>query len=94
MGTNIFIPTPLRSYTGNLSQVDVEGSTVEEALQRLVTAHPGLREHLYDDNGAIRSFINIYRNDDDVRHLSGGSTELGPGDAISIIPAIAGGSAQ
>ncbi len=92
MGTKVFIPTPLRSYTGDLSQVDVEGSTVEEALRRLVTAHPGLREHLYDNDGAIRSFVNIYLNDDDIRYLSGESTTLGPGDAISIIPAIAGGS--
>jgi molybdopterin synthase sulfur carrier subunit len=95
MATKVLIPTPLRSYTGNNAQVEVEGKTITEALRELVTAHPALREHLYEGDGSIRSFVNIYLNDDDIRYLADGATAVvGAGDAISIIPAIAGGAAR
>ncbi len=92
MATRIFIPTPLRSYTGNQAQIQVEAGTVEEALQTLVRVNPGLREHLYDNEGKLRSFINIYLNDNDIRYLADTETAIGTDDTISIIPAIAGGA--
>jgi adenylyltransferase/sulfurtransferase len=94
MATKVLIPTPLRSYTGDSAQVEVGGATIEEALHELVTAHPALRDHLYEGDGKLRSFINIYLNDDDIRYLAGGGTAVSAGDAISIIPAIAGGAAR
>lgn len=93
MATSIFIPTPLRSYTGNNARVEVEGGTIRETLNILVDRHPALKPHLYDDNGELRSFINIYLNDDDIRYLSAAETPVGVNDTISIIPAIAGGAA-
>jgi len=73
--------------------VDVTGATVGEALERLVAAHGGLRQHLFDDSGKLRSFVNVYKNDEDVRYLEKERTPIAPGDALSIVPSIAGGSA-
>ncbi len=87
----IRIPTPLRSYTNDQSTVAVGGATVEEALQSLTQAYPALEPHLYHENGELRSFVNIYLGDDDIRYLNGPDTEL-PDDAeLSIVPSIAGG---
>ncbi|MDB5036407.1 MAG: thiamine protein [Chlorobi bacterium] len=94
MATNVHIPTPLRSCTDNRARVEVEGNTVGETLERLVTEHPALRGHLFDGEGKIRSFINIYLNDDDIRYLAGEETTVGATDTISIIPAIAGGATR
>ncbi len=91
MATKVFIPTPLRSYTDNRSEVLVDAEHVHAALAALVQAHPGLRDHLYDNAGAIRSFVNVYLNDDDIRYLPDDRRQLGANDVISIIPAIAGG---
>ena len=90
-GTTLYIPTPLRSFTEDESAVEVTGATVGEALDALVTRYPGLRDHLYDSEGKLRSFINLYKNDDDVRYLEGKETPLAPGDTLSIVPSIAGG---
>lgn len=90
--TKIYIPTPLRLYTDGQAAVQAEGETVGEALGRLVTHHPELKRHLYDDQGTLRSFVNIYRNDDDIRHLEREATPLRPGDELSIVPSIAGGA--
>ena len=87
----ILIPTPLRLYAGNRTSVDVKGGTVGEALNDLVSLHPSLKQHLYDEKGALRSFVNIYRNDDDIRYLERERTELSDGDELSIVPSIAGG---
>ena len=94
MSTRIFIPTPLRSYAGNSAEVEVEGGTIGEALGSLVNEHPGLRDHLFDGDGRLRSFINIYLNDDDIRYLSEEETPVESRDTISIIPAIAGGATR
>lgn len=93
MATKVFIPTPLRSYTGNRAEVEVSGANVDEALARLVEEHPALRDHIFDGEGRIRSFVNIYLGDDDIRYLSEERTRLEGRETISIIPAIAGGAA-
>lgn len=91
--TMIQIPTPLRRFTGELGDVEVEGGTVDEALADLTRRHPGLKPHLYTADGALRTFVNVFLNDDDVRHLDRGATRVAPGDTLTIIPSIAGGSA-
>src|SRR5262249_27250116 len=90
---SVLLPTPLRPYAGGAARVDVTGATVGEALERLVAAHAGLRTHLFDDAGKLRSFVNVYKNDEDVRYLEKDRTPIAPGDALSIVPSIAGGSA-
>ncbi len=92
MPTTIYIPTPLRPYTEKLDAVQVEGATVREALAALTTRYPELRRHLYADDGHLRRFVNLYVNDDDIRFLEREATPLKPGDTISIIPSVAGGS--
>ncbi len=87
----ILIPTPLRQYTGGNDTVEVTGSTVGEGLQALVGQHPDLRKNLFNDEGKLRSFVNIYLNDEDIRYLSKESTPLAATDSISIVPSIAGG---
>ena len=88
----INIPTPLRQYTGGQQTVTVGGATVGEALQGLTTSYPDLRNHLYTGEGKLRSFVNIYLNDDDIRYLpEKESTKTGDQDELTIIPSIAGG---
>lgn len=87
----ILIPTPLRQYVGKQPAVEVTGATVAEALTQLVTRHPELQRHLYTSEGKLRSFVNVYVNDDDVRYLQNEQTPVSPADTISIVPSIAGG---
>ena len=91
MSVNIRIPTTLRTLTGGTSEVQVEGSTVGDALSALETAHPGFKERLFDDEGNLRRFVNVFVADDDVRYLDGVGTVVPEGETISIIPAVAGG---
>ena len=88
----IHIPTPLRAYTEKQSSVNVEAKTVQEAINGLLTTYPALSKHLLDAKGGLRSFINIYLGDEDIRSLDGQETELSPEDELSIIPSIAGGA--
>ena len=88
--TTIRIPTPLRPYTGGNSTVAVDGATVGEALADLTRLHPQLRPHLYDGD-ALRSFVNVYLNKEDVRGLQGAQTAVAEDDTLMIIPSIAGG---
>lgn len=88
----ILIPTPLRPYAGNQEAAVVEGRTVAELLERLVAQHDELRKHLFTPEGKLRSFVNVYVNDEDIRYLSREHTEVGPEDTISIVPSIAGGA--
>jgi molybdopterin converting factor small subunit len=90
--SKIHIPTPLRQYAGKQATIDVQGSTVAEALSSLVTQHPELRRHLYTDDGKLRAFVNIYLNDEDVRYLQKDATAVKDSDNISIVPSIAGGT--
>jgi MoaD family protein len=88
----IQIPSPLRQYSGKKASVDVQGKTVGEALSGLVSQHPDLKRHLYTEEGKLRSFVNVYVNDEDMRYLQKEATSLKDGDTISIVPSIAGGS--
>ena len=93
--TKIQIPTPLRQYSGKQAAVEVKGGTVAEALSGLVSKHPDLRRHLYTDDGKLRSFVNVYLNDEDVRYLQKKEvTAVKDSDTISIVPSIAGGRAD
>jgi len=91
MSTKIYVPTPLRPYAGHQNVVEVEAATVGGALRALVERHAELRRHLYDQGGRLRRFVNVYRNDEDVRQLEREDTPLRNGDTISIVPSIAGG---
>lgn len=92
MPVTITIPTALRQFTGGNSRIEVEATTAAEALNGLTLVHANLRRHLYDDKKSLRSFVNIYVNDEDIRHQSGGDTPLKDGDTIMIVPSIAGGA--
>src|SRR5436190_1927352 len=88
------IPTPLRQFAGGQSEVQVEANTAGEALNQLTSTHGELRRHLFNDQNTLRNFVNVYVNDEDIRHLNGPNTALKDGDAILIVPSIAGGSAS
>jgi sulfur-carrier protein adenylyltransferase/sulfurtransferase len=92
MATKILIPTPLRPYTDKQDAVDAEGATVGELLTDLTAKHAGLKAHLYNEQGKLRSFVNVYVNDEDIRYLQKEQTPVKPGDTISIIPSVAGGA--
>jgi MoaD family protein len=91
--SKIHIPTPLRQYVGKQASIDVQASTVAEAMNALVAQHPDLRKHLYTEDGKLRAFVNLYVNDEDIRYLQKEATALKDGDNISIVPSIAGGAA-
>ncbi len=92
MSTKIHIPTPLRPFTGKRDVVELEGNTVGELLANLTSEHEALKKHLYNDEGRLRSFVNIYLNDEDIRYLDREQTPVKPGDTLSIIPSVAGGA--
>ncbi len=87
----ILIPTPLRQYAEKNNSVDVAAGTVGEALASLTTQFPDLRKNLFNDEGKLRSFVNVYVNDEDIRYLQKDATPVADGDTISIVPSIAGG---
>ena len=91
MATKILIPTPLRPFTDKKDAVEANGNTVGELLADLTTKHSGLKAHLYNDQGKLRSFVNIYINDEDIRYLQKDQTPVSANDTISIIPSVAGG---
>lgn len=90
MPITVRIPTPLRTLTGGADEVAIAGATVREVIDNLEKKHPGLRERLLDDKG-VRRFVNIYANEEDIRFLDNLDTQVKEGDAVSIVPAIAGG---
>ena len=92
MAVTIVIPTALRQFAGGKSEIEVDSATVGEALNSLTTNHAELKKHLYNDAGILRSFVNVYVGDEDIRDLDGTDTLVKNGDEILIIPAIAGGS--
>jgi molybdopterin converting factor small subunit len=85
------VPTPLRPYTEGLKEIEVQASTVGEALQRLAEQYPGLKAHLFDDQGSLRAYVNVFVNDEDMRGLQGEATPVASADRVTIIPSIAGG---
>jgi molybdopterin converting factor small subunit len=91
MAVKVIIPTPLRPYTGKRESVELQAATVGEALASLTTLFADLKKHLYSDDGKLRSFVNVYVNDEDIRYLRGDQTPLREGDILSIVPSIAGG---
>ena len=91
MAHRILIPTPLRPFAGKQDVVEIDGGTVGEILQSLVAQYGDLRKHLFNDEGKLRSFVNIYVNDEDIRHLERDKTVLKSGDTVSIVPSVAGG---
>jgi len=91
MAIEVRIPTILRTYTAGAKQVEGSGGTLDELFKDLESRHPGLQARLIDDGGALRRFVNVYLNDEDVRFLAGLSTALKDGDAVTILPAVAGG---
>ncbi len=93
MAVRVLIPTPLRPYVGGRDSLEVEGASVGELLERLSGDHAALRQHLFAEDGRLRSFVNVYVNDRDIRQLAQRETPVQAGDTISIVPSIAGGTA-
>ncbi|MHB8519770.1 MAG: MoaD/ThiS family protein [Limisphaerales bacterium] len=91
MPIKVRIPTPLRKLTNNEELVEVDATTVAGAVAELQSRYPGIQERLLDEHGAVRRFVNVYVNEEDIRFLQNQATPLKPGDELSIIPAIAGG---
>ena len=91
MPVKVLIPTPLRSYTEQQPAVSLTGTTVGEILNELTTRYPLLHKHLYNDDGKLRSYVNVYLNDQDIRYLKKEQTPVEENDTVSIIPSIAGG---
>jgi molybdopterin converting factor small subunit len=92
MSVTIQIPTALRAFTNRQIEVQVEGATVGEAAAAFVAAYPDIRRHLYEESGALRSFVNVYLGETNVRSLQGLETPVKDGDTLMLVPAIAGGT--
>jgi sulfur-carrier protein len=91
----VFIPTPLRSYAAGQDAVQIEASTVAEALEALTQTYPDLKKQLFTAEGKVRSFVNLYLNDEDLRYLPAGeATAVTASDTLTIIPSIAGGASS
>ncbi len=91
MAVTVRVPTQLRTLSDGASEVAVEGATVGEVLAALDASHPGFRARLFDEDGKLRRFVNVFVADEDIRFLDGLSTPVSEGQAVSIIPAVAGG---
>lgn len=91
MSVTVRIPTQLRTLTGGAGEVSVEASTVGDALKALDVSHPGFGERIFDEDGKLRRFVNVFLADEDVRFLSGLDTSVTDGQTLSIVPAVAGG---
>jgi len=87
----ILIPTPLRQFAGGLKEIEVAGATVGQALDALTAEYGALRNHIFTPEGKLRSFVNVYLNDEDVRYLAKDKTVIAAADTLSIVPSIAGG---
>ncbi|MDR2643672.1 MAG: MoaD/ThiS family protein [Planctomycetaceae bacterium] len=87
----IQLPTALRTFTDGLSEIKVEAATVDESLVKLTELYIDLKRHLFDDDGKLRSFVNVFLNDENIRTVDGFVTPVKSGDTIMLIPAIAGG---
>src|SRR6266404_7133984 len=92
MAVKVIIPTPLRVYAAKNDSAEVSAQTVGEALSGLTTQHAELRKHLFTDDGKLRSFVNVYLNDEDIRYMAKEATPVKDGDVVSIVPSIAGGN--
>lgn len=90
--TLIRIPSPLRPYTDGQKEIEVEGKTVGSLIQGVATQYPRIQPHLFDEDGALRAYVNIFLNNEDVRHLGGYETPVADNDKLMIVPSIAGGA--
>ena len=88
----ILIPTPLRQFAEKNDSVELTGATVGEVLGALTSRFPDLKKHLYNDEGKLRSFVNVYLNDEDIRYIGKEASPVKEGDTLSIVPSIAGGA--
>jgi molybdopterin converting factor small subunit len=91
MAVEIKLPTVLRAQADGQASVRVDGATVGDVFNNLIGQYPGLRDNLLDDSGGLHKFVNVYKDDDDIRYLDGIDTKLADGDVLSILPAVAGG---
>ncbi|MFM8871481.1 MAG: ubiquitin-like small modifier protein 1 [Actinomycetota bacterium] len=91
MAVTVRIPTTMRPLSGGASTVAVEGASLRDVLAALDAAHPGFKDRLFDAEGALHKFVNVFVSDDDVRYLQGLDTPVKDGDTVSLIPAVAGG---
>lgn len=91
MPVTVRIPTQLRVLCGGAAEVAVEGTTVREVLAGLEATHPGFAERLFDGDGALRRFVNVFVADEDIRFLDGLATAVADGEVVSLVPAVAGG---
>ena len=89
--TKVRIPAQLRTLTGGVGEVPMEGATVGEVLKGLDAAHPGFAERIFDTDGGLRRFVNVFLDEEDVRFLDGLGTPVTDGQTLSIVPAVAGG---
>ena len=85
------IPGSLRQQVGGAAALEVDGATVRDVLEKLAADHPGIRGRLLDDGGSLRRFVNVFVDDEDIRHRDGLHTPVEPGQRVSILPAVAGG---
>ncbi|MGH7864289.1 MAG: ubiquitin-like small modifier protein 1 [Candidatus Binataceae bacterium] len=92
MPVRVRVPTPLRRFTAGADEVAADGASVKAIIEDLERRHPGMRERLLDDQGALRRFVNIFLNGDDIRFLDELNSRVKDGDDLSIVPAIAGGA--
>jgi molybdopterin synthase sulfur carrier subunit len=93
MAITVRIPTPLRQFTDGKEAVELQAGSVREMLDALESEHAGIKGRLCEDNGDVRRFVNLYVNEEDIRFLENLDTPLKDGDEVSVVPAIAGGSA-
>jgi molybdopterin converting factor small subunit len=91
MAITVKLPTQLRDIAGGAHSVEAEGTTVAEALESVFEVHGELRDRLYEENGNLRRFVNVYLGGEDIRHLDGLETKVPPGGELTILPAVAGG---
>ena len=87
----VIIPTPLRKFTNNTAKLEIHAATIGETVNELTLNFPDLKKHLLDEKGNIRSFVNIFVGNDDIRDLQQEKTSVKTDTVISIVPAIAGG---
>ncbi len=91
MAVKVLIPSPLRTLTQGVSEVEIEGATLDDVIKNLDAKYQGIKARICDEQGKLRRFVNVYVNEEDVRFLQSEATTLKSGDTVSIIPAIAGG---
>jgi MoaD family protein len=92
MAVTVLLPTLLRAHADGASSVSADGATVGEVFEQLIERYPGLAGNLIGEDGSLHKFVNVYRNDDDIRYLDQLDTPVHDGDEIAILPAVAGGS--